>query len=305
MQKDKEIIITKPPSVLQAWLMAIRLRTLPIPTIQVFTGTGLAYALLGAIDWIIAFYLWLLAIFITIGTNLINDVVDFEKGCDSLNRIGQLKVIRAGFLTKGQVYIAGLLFFGLALLISIPVAIHSGWIIFFLTVLSTICGYCYTGGPYPICYLGLSELFILIFYGGVCILSAFYVQTGFVNGESILCALQMGLLAIVPGALNNFRDVHEDALVKKRTLAVRFGKNFAKREIVFLVVLPFILNFIWLFLGYSEATLMPFLLVPLVFLFVQKVWTTEPGPAFNRYFGLSVSLHFLFGILLTVGLLFE
>jgi len=301
MSPENEAARIKQPRYLKAWLMAIRLRTLPIPTIQVLTGTGLAYAMTGSIDLLMLFYVWLTAVFITIGTNLINDVFDFIRGNDSLKPAGRLKVIPAGFLTKNEVYVAGLTAFGLAIAFSIPIAIHSGWIFFFLAVLSSICGYCYTGGPYSISYLGLSELFILMFYGGVCVLSAFYTQSGFLNGEAVLCALQMGLLAVIPGALNNFRDIHEDASVSKQTLAVRFGKTFARMEIAFTLILVFILNLIWLFFGYSEATLMPFLLIPLVFLLIQKVWTEEPGPIFNRYFGLCIAIHFLFGILLIIG----
>jgi 1,4-dihydroxy-2-naphthoate polyprenyltransferase len=291
----------KTPNLVQAWSTAARLRTLPIPTIQVLTGTCLAYSQLGHIDWAICFYTWLVAIFITIGTNLINDVIDFEKGADQPSRVGFIKVISAGIIPKGQIKCVGLVCFALAIVSGLCLAFHVGSGIFGLVLLSVICGYCYTGGPYPISYLGLSELFILVFYGGVCVGAAYYVQTKHLSTEALLCALQMGLLAILPNALNNLRDIFEDAKDGKLTLAVRFGRVFAHWEIAVITFLPFILGLGWLKGEYHEAAFIPFLLIPIAFLFVQNVWKTTSGSLFNKLFGLSVMVHFSFGLLLVIG----
>lgn len=292
---------TKP---INPWLMAVRLRTFPIPTIQVLTGLGLAYAVTGQLNLLLALYTWLVALFITIGTNLINDVFDIEKGGDTLKRHGQMKVIRLGLLTRDQVFRAGILFFLAAIVCAIPLAMHAGVTILLIVILSTLIGYAYTGGPFPICYIGLSEIFILVFYGFVCVGSAYYIQTLSFDFKVVLCAVQMGFLAILPNALNNFRDLSEDAVINKRTLAVRFGKTFARKEIAFCTAVPFILNLYWIFYGYYFAAFLPLLLLPLAFLFVRSIWTTEPSPIFNRYFGLSILLHCLFGVLLFIGLCF-
>ena len=288
---------------LQAWLMAIRLRTIPIPTIQVVVGTCLAYVMVGHVDWMMALFTWLVAVFITIGTNLINDVIDFSRGSDQLKRFGHVKVIRAGLLSKTQVHVGGLIAFALAIAFSIPLAMHAGSGVLFLVILSAICGYCYTAGPFPICYLGLSEIFIFVFYGGVCVLATYFIQAGSITLAGVLCAAQMGMLAILPNALNNFRDIFEDAEVNKKTLAVRFGKGFARWEIAIMTFAPFCINLLWLLLGYTVAGLLPLAIIPIAFLFVRSVWTKDPGPIFNRYFGLSVLVHFAFGFLLCIGLL--
>lgn len=291
----------KKPNLIKAWATAARLRTLPIPTIQVFTGTALAYSLTGSINWLIFLCTWLVGIFITMGVNLINDVIDYDKGADQPKRVGFLKVISAGIISRKKVLIAGISCLTLTALFGIPLAIHSGWPLYLLILLSIAMAYCYTGGPYPLSYLGLSELFILIFYGCVCVGAAYFVQTGSLSFPIILCALQMGLLAILPNALNNFRDMYDDAENHKLTLAVRFGRTFAKWEIAFLTFMPFILGLIWLPLEFIEAAWIPLLLLPMAFLFVRSVWTTAPGPLFNRLFGLSVLVHFLFGLFLVVG----
>lgn len=292
-------------NMIQSWSAAARLRTLPIPIIQVLTGSALAYSTKGDLDWGILLFTCLIAIFITIGTNLINDVFDFEKGADGPKRLGFLKVIGSGLIPKEQIRCAGLISFALAILFSIPLALHAGWILFFLVMLSAVCGYAYTGGPYPISYLGLSEVFILVFYGGVCVGASYYVQTGFFSGQAFLCSMQMGLLAILPNAMNNFRDIHEDEENEKRTLAVRFGKTFARWEIASVLFLPFILGLAWVYYDYLPAALLPLTLAPMSLLFIRTVWMTDPGPLFNRLFGFSVLLHFLFGLLMSIGFFLE
>ena len=292
------------PNSIQAWSTAARLRTLPIPTIQVLTGACLAYSVIGTLDWLMLLFTWFVSIFITMGTNLINDVIDFEKGADQPKRVGFLKVISAGLIPKEHVRFAGFACLALVVLFSIPLALHSGWVLFGVILISVVCSYCYTGGPYPISYLGLSELFILVFYGGVCVAATYFIQTGSVSTQAMLCALQMGLLAVLPNALNNFRDMHDDAEDGKLTLAVRFGKAFARWEIAMLTFLPFIFGIAWLFLDYPNAALFPLLLIPMAFIFVRSIWTTDPGPSFNRFFGLSILVHFLFGLLLVIGFLF-
>ena len=294
-------MLDKPLNKIQIGLAAIRVRTLPIPTIQVITGVVLAYVTLGRIDVSLMFYTLAVALWITIGTNLINDVFDFDKGGDLPNRAGHKKMISAGLLVRDHVYFAGVGAFFLAIVCSIPLAFSAGWWVFFLVILSSIIGYGYTGGPFPICYLGLSELFILIFYGFVCVGASFYLQTGFVSEASILCALQMGLLAILPNALNNYRDIKDDAKVNKLTLAVRLGANFCRYEIIIVTLLPFVLNFYWFKLGYIMTGFLPFCLTPITFLFIRSIAVSQKGILFNQYFGMSVIIHFLFGLLLIAG----
>lgn len=286
----------------KSWMIAIRPPTMLIPTIQVATGTGVAMVYSGSINWLIAFYAWIVAVCITIGTNLINDACDYKEGGDPVGRSGRLKVINAGLLTQNQVYAGGLIAFAIACMVPFGLQVDA-WACFGLVLLSVVCGYCYTAGPYPISYLGLSEIFVFIFYGGVCVMVPFYAQTYFLNPAILLAAAQMGMLAILPNALNNFRDMHEDVLVNKRTLAVRFGRNFARWEIASLTMAPFLLNIGWLFLGYVEAMLMPLLLLPIALMFVRAVWHIEATKVLNKYFGLSVLIHFFFGVLLIIGLL--
>lgn len=290
------------PNSLWAWLMAVRLRTLSIPSIQVISGLVLAYSTQMSLDWFLALCTLMVGIFVTIAVNLFNDAIDFKKGGDSLDRIGHLKVIPAGFLTPKQVMGGGFFCVSLVILFGIPLIVKGGWIIALILVISNLLAYCYTGGPYPICYLGLSEIFILIFYGFVCVGSTFYLQTGHFDFYSFLLSLQMGFFAVLPNALNNFRDQEEDRGINKYTMVVRLGKRFGLWELTALTMFPFFLGYFWIGSLYERAAIYPLLILPLACLLVYLVWKTDPSPVYNRYFVLAVMIHFAFGLLVCLGL---
>ena len=208
-----------------------------------------------------------------------------------------------GILTYGQVLNAGLLCLAIAMLCGIPLMLTGGWPVFFLLCLSVACGYCYTGGPFPLAYTGLSDFFVLIFFGWVGTGIVYYVQTETYTFDCFLAATQIGLLAIVPHAINNLRDHVEDARVHKRTLTVRFGQTFARWEIALLSFIPFILGFYWLSEGYLFMALLPIICLPVVIRNVQAICATEPSAQFNEFLARSALCELIFSVLLAIGIL--
>lgn len=287
----------------QAWLLATRPKTLTAAVIPVIVGTTLATTVEQDIQWSIAFFALLCAICIQIGTNFINDALDFKKGADTATRVGPLRATQSGILKMKNVYNAGLEAFGLALLFGIPLIIQGGFPIVFLLIISVICGYLYTGGPAPLAYHGLGDLFVLVFFGIVSTSAVFFLQTQYVDDKAILAGTQIGLLATVLIAINNLRDRQEDSKVNKRTLAVRFGVTFARYEIAICVLLPFLLNMLWFRLGYVLPAMFPWLALPLAIRIVCYIWQMEPGPIYNRYLAQAAVLHLLFGLCLSLGFL--
>lgn len=295
--------IQRKPSKIHALWIASRPRTLSIPSIQVIAGLVLAYVTLGQINWFLALSSWLVALFMTIAVNLLNDLIDFQKGGDPLGRSGFLKVLRMGYLSQNEMAIAGFTSLAFTFLFGIPLIIEGGIPLLLAIAVSAIMAYCYTGGPFPISYLGLSEVFVFLFFGMVCIGSVFFVQTHMITLPLLLLITQMGLLAIVPNALNNFRDMDDDALCSKRTLAVQLGASFCRKEIAFLTLIPFLIGFGWIFCGFFNAAFLPLCAFPLAFLMIFYICKTDPGQVFNRYFRLSAIVHLLFGVLLSIGLI--
>lgn len=289
---------------LKSWLMATRPKTLTTAIIPVIIATALASDRVIP-SWEITLFSILCALFITIGTNLINDAMDFSNGKDNEHRIGPTRVTQNGLLSFKQVYIGGLAAYTLAALAGLPLIWYGGWPIALLLAFAIVSGYAYTGGPWPFGYHGLGELFVFPFYGLASVVAVYYLQTGRIIPETWLAGVQVGALATAVLALNNLRDYRGDSLTNKRTMAVRFGKTFARCEITVLILLPYILTVEWFQSGYPIAALLPCLTFPLAVQIVYKIWKTRLGPIYNRFFAQSALLHLTFGISLALGLIFE
>jgi 1,4-dihydroxy-2-naphthoate octaprenyltransferase len=294
-------VVTK-PSRWQAWILATRPKTLTAAIVPIFVGTFLARHEVGAINWLIVFSCLFSALFIQIGTNFINDALDFKKGADTEEREGPKRATQQGWLSETQVLLSGFFSFFLSLLFGIPLIIQGGFPFFFLLLISCSLGYLYTGGRVPLAYVGLGDIFVFLFFGLVATTAAYYLQTTRINLASILAGIQIGSLSTVLIAINNLRDIAGDAKVDKRTLAVRFGKTFARFEISLLILFPFFLIPFWGMLGFPVFSFLLWGAFPIACLIVYKIWKEEPGKIYNRFLGLAALLHLLFGMLLVIGL---
>jgi 1,4-dihydroxy-2-naphthoate octaprenyltransferase len=296
--------MTKPRNANKAlpWLMALRPKTLTAALVPVMVATALAAAEGFEIKWWVSVCAVLSALFIQFGTNLINDALDFKKGADDARRVGPKRVTQSGLLSLRQVLTGGAVCFAIAALFGVPLVFEGGWPIVGIGLLSLFCGYTYTGGPYPLAYKGLGDLFVIIFFGLVAVLGTFYLHAGTITKSGFIAGLQVGLLATVLIAVNNFRDAPIDKEAGKLTLAVRFGYDFARAEIMLLSFVPFLMGMYWIQNGATMAGSLPLILLPLAALIYQGVKKNNPGPVFNKFLAQSAGLHLFFGILLTVGL---
>lgn len=287
------------------WLEAARPKTLTAAIVPIVVGTTLAAGSFYTPRWDLGFFALMSAIFIQIGTNLINDAVDFKKGTDNETRIGPRRVTQSGLLTPRAVMLGGLGCFLISALLAVPLLLSGGLLILEIGVLSLICGYCYTGGPFPLAYLGLGDLFVLLFFGFAAVGGVYYLNTHQIDSKPFIAGAQIGLLATVLIAINNLRDVDGDRISNKKTLAVRFGKTFGRVEITLLCLLPYVVGFYWIKRGFVFACLLPWISLPLALLVIYKIFKTEPSPAYNSYLGMSAALHLLFGVLLSAGFLLQ
>lgn len=290
-------------SLLQSWMMAFRPKTLTAAVVPIIGATALVSALQHTVQLWISIYALLASLFIQVGTNLVNDAVDFKKGADTEKRIGPQRVTQSGLFSPRVVMGAATFFFLLAIICGVPLVLHGGWPIVVIGVISVCCGYAYTAGPFPLAYRGMGDIFVILFFGLVAVMGLFYLHTGLWLQEAFVLGLQIGLHCTVLIAINNLRDVEGDRLVNKRTLAVRFGKKFARWEIALLCGLPFLLQIYWVMTGFWKVGLLGFLAVPLAIKIPKLVFQTEPSPAYNKFLGMSAALHMVFGLLLTIGFL--
>lgn len=290
---------------LKPWLLAARPKTLTAAFAPILVGTAISAVLLRAhgqkVVWLYSVCALLSALFIQKGTNFINDALDFKKGADTETRLGPQRVTQSGLLTPTQVLLGGLVCFFIACLFGVPLVLHGGTPILILGLLSLLCGYLYTGGPYPLAYVGLGELFVLLFFGLGAVGGVTYLQTQTISFPVLVAGLQVGSLASVLISINNYRDHVNDKQVGKLTLAARFGASFARGEILFFMFVPFFFNLYWVQQGFLWAGFLPFLTLPLVVKIAHGILKLEPSIELNRYLGLSALLQILFSTLLSVG----
>ncbi len=274
----------------RALLLAARPKTLPAAVAPVVLGSALAWRLTGQFSWLLAWCTLGSTIAIQIATNYFNDAVDARKGADTAARLGPLRATAAGLLTPRRMLGAGGGMLVLAVLLSLPMVAARGWPVVAIGVVSLFFTYGYTGGPVPLAYRGLGEIFVLLFFGLVAVAGTVFVQTGDWHGGAFLVGAQVGMLSTVLIAINNLRDRVEDSGSNKRTLAVRFGETFARIEIAVLCLAPYLLGWAWCRWGGGPG-LWPWAAASVLGLLVAwRVQVTPPGRIYNKYLALS-ALH--------------
>src|SRR5207248_10896981 len=143
----------------------------------------------------------------------------------------------------------------------IPLILRGGWPIAAIGIASIVAAYAYTGGPYPLAYHGLGEVFVMIFFGFVAVGGSFYLQRLTLDGSAWIGGFAVGSLAVVILAINNLRDIDNDRASNKRTLAARFGPRFAFTEIVFFALAPFVCVVIIAYVRRSPRLAIPMLAI--------------------------------------------
>lgn len=295
------------PGPVGVWLAAARPATLLAGVAPVVLGVGFALYD-GVFAALPAFFALLVAVFIQIGTNFTNDYFDFKKGADTEKRLGPARATQRGWLTPRQVGAAAALTFALAFGAGLVLVASAGWPLLAVGIASILSGYAYTGGPFPLAYNGLGDIFVLVFFGPVAVVGTWYVQAvehGIGMGNAlpvVLASLTVGLLATAILAVNNLRDRFTDAEAHKRTLVVRFGERFGIFEHTICIVVPFLLV-----IGGVAATLFPLssllilLATPLAVVELKGVRAVD-GAALNKHLGGAAKLTGIFALLFALGL---
>lgn len=291
------------PGSLRAWLLASRPATLSAALVPVAVGMALAHFLDGFSLWP-ALAALAGAIWIQIGTNFANDVYDHQKGADTGDRVGPMRAAQAGLLSPKQLFIGMAVTFGLATLCGFYLLLVGGWPIALIGAASIASGIAYTGGPYPLGYNGLGDIFVLVFFGFVAVCGTVYVQLLWVPGLALWLSIPVGALATAILVVNNIRDADTDVLCGKRTLAVRFGRGAARLEYVLLIASAFIIPTALVIDSRLPALVLSiWLSAPLAVLLIKVVLTTTDGRKLNACLKASAGLLLVHGILLCAGLL--
>ncbi len=291
-------------SPIDIWVMAVRPKTLPAAMAPVIMGTGMAYGD-GVHHWPSALVALLGSLTIQIGTNLVNDYYDFKKGADRADRLGPTRVMQAGLIKPISMLVAIIFVFTLAAIACWWLVQRGGKPIALIGIFSILSGIFYTAGPRPIGYIGLGELFVLIFFGPVAVAGTYYVQSLEMNPAVILAGFGPGFLAAGILIINNLRDIATDTRSGKKTLAVRFGPSFAKAEYLFAIICACLIPLLVYSLMQDHLGLL-FVTVTLFFAIpaIHTVYTKSDGPSLNNALAYTGKLLLMYSLIFSAGWIF-
>ncbi len=286
----------------QAWLMAARPKTLTAAVAPVVVGTALA-AHAGVLAPLPAMAALVGALLIQIGTNLANDYYDFVRGGDTADRVGPARVTQAGILAPETVKRGMWTALGAAMLVGVYLVWVGGWPIVWIGLASVACAVLYTGGPFPLAYHALGDLFVFVFFGLVAVSGTYYVQGLSWPPDVFLAGAALGALNTAILVANNMRDIQTDAKVGKRTLAVRLGTHGSKVEYVLTLIVAFAVPFIgWRVYGWPASSLVALLALPLCLTPTRRILTHSDPVELLPALGETARVVGVYGVLLGLGL---
>ena len=210
------------------WIEATRPKTLPAAVTPVLLGSSLAHAA-EQFAWKPALICLIFAVLVQIGTNFANDYLDAARGADTAARLGPQRAVATGLIRPSQMRFYAITVLVVAFACGLALIPYGGWWLLVVGIASVLSAWLYTGGPYPLAYNGLGDIFVVFFFGFIAVGCTYYVQTGIITSEVLLLGLTIGLLINNLLIVNNYRDMEEDQSTQKRTLVVRFGRVFALR----------------------------------------------------------------------------
>lgn len=284
-----------------AWILAARPKTLSAAAVPVMVGSALAAADLGNKFQILPCILcFLFAFIMQIDANFINDYFDFKKGSDRTDRLGPERACAQGWITP-KAMLGGITFTTiLACLAGFPLLLYGGWELLTVGAICVIFAFLYTT---TLSYRGWGDLLVLIFFGLIPVGFTYYIQTGTWIWPATITSLACGLVIDTLLMVNNYRDRKQDYISGKRTVVVRWGAKAGSTAYVLLGMIPCMGCLTMVFGGYIWAAILPqFYILPHL-----KTWnlmvSIHKGKELNRVLGLTARNIFLFGLLLSAGLM--
>ncbi|MEI8033716.1 MAG: 1,4-dihydroxy-2-naphthoate polyprenyltransferase [Chlorobiaceae bacterium] len=290
------------PSAFGAWMLAVRPKTLPAGAVPVVLGSALAGAA-GGFRLFPALVALICALGIQVATNFINEIYDFRKGADTSERLGPTRTVAAGIISEKTMIRVSAGLVATVFLLGLYLVSTGGWPILLIGILSLLFAWAYTGGPFPIAYSGLGDLFVFIFFGLVAVGGTYYVQTGAITFAVLLAASAPGAFSVCILLVNNIRDIETDRKVGKMTLPARIGGTWARSLYVALMALAYLVPLLFWLNGYASPWgMLALLSLPFAVRMVRLLFSSE-GRALNGVLAGTGKVMTLHGLLFSLGLI--
>lgn len=288
---------------LKIWVEAARPKTLAAAFVPVLVGATIAYQH-ELINWMATTVALICAFLIQIGTNFANDYFDFVKGADTEERIGFERATAKGLISPKTMLNATIICMALAFVFGLYLVWVGGTVVLIIGLLSLLFGVLYTGGPFPLGYNGLGDLFVFIFFGIVAVMTTYYINTLAWSVDTFWASLAVGALCTNILVVNNLRDVEQDKIAGKKTLGVLFGETMLKVEYTLMLLLAFAIPPHFYFqLDYEVWIFLPFLILPVALLHTKTIWTETEKRNLNQQLEKTAKFMTLFGLLFSIGII--
>ncbi|MBI5402673.1 MAG: 1,4-dihydroxy-2-naphthoate polyprenyltransferase [Ignavibacteriae bacterium] len=277
------------------WIGALRLKTLPASVIPVLIGTAMAYYD-GYFNLLTLLLTFICALLIQVITNFLNEVYDSRRGADTPERLGPRRAVALGLIKPALMIKVVTVLVLVTLILGNYLVLNGGGVfIFIIGLISLFFAWAYTGGPYPIAYKGLSDIFVLIFFGIVAVTGTYYLQAHRLIPEVLIASLAPGFLSMNILGVNNIRDIETDRKAGKMTLAVRIGERASKILYVVINLSAFIVPVILYYTLDNAYFLLPLLVFPISILICLNLFRSS-GARLNRILAQTGMLLVLYGI---------
>jgi 1,4-dihydroxy-2-naphthoate octaprenyltransferase len=291
-------------SAVRIWLSAARPRTLPAAVAPVLMGSAFAWYdghfSCGAAALCLGF-----ALLVQVGTNFANDYYDFVHGADNAARVGPRRAVAAGLVAPATMRSAMIAVFAAAFVTGLGLLAWGGPWLLVIGVASIVCGIAYTGGPWPLGYHGLGDVFVFIFFGLVAVGATYFVQAKTVTADVGLAAVGIGALAANILVVNNYRDADTDAVAGKRTLVVRFGRGAARAQFIAAQLVALAVPVVLLVRGHRAWVLLPLALAPLAAWHARRLRQSQTPAELIALLGDTGKFLALYALLFSAGLALE
>ena len=283
------------------WIITSRPKTLTAAISPAVLGSALAFSD-GYFNILTFIVILITAMLIQIGTNFSNDLFDYLRGVDNADRLGPDRALQKGLVSKEEIQRAIIIIFIIAIIFGFYLAYLGGWPIVVIGLLSIFSGIIYTGGPYPLAYNGLGDLFVFIFFGLIAVSGTYYLHTGILSTTSIIAGCTIGALATAILVINNLRDINTDKKYGKNTLAVYIGQKLTKIEYIFLMIIAYSIPiYISYILGHKSAIYIIYFTLPISMRLILEILYKQ-GRDLNKTLEGTAKLLLLYTILFSFGI---
>ena len=287
----------------RAWMLAARPKTLTGAAVPVMIGLSLACSDLrasGSFCWFPAVLCMHFAFVMQIDANFINDYFDFVRGNDDETRLGPKRACAQGWVSSDAMRLAIIITTSLACIIGLPLVYYGGLEMILIGLICVVFCFLYTTS---LSYLGLGDVLVIVFFGIVPVCIPYYIETHRMTVQVIVASLACGLVIDTLLVVNNYRDIDNDRRAKKNTLCVRIGADLSRYFYLALGVLAFLMGAIYVCGGHFLAVLLPAVYLLMHYSAYRKMVRIDRGSELNSVLGDTARNMFIYGLLVSIGIL--